>query len=647
MCGIAGEFDWDGAEPTPGVIAAMIDSLAHRGPEGNTCWFSPDGKLALAHAQLSFFKGGEAQPVWNGRKTIFAVCNGEIYNHRELAELVRRSGTNPVLRSDVEIIPYVYELQGTAGFALLRGEFAFALYDSESRTLYLVRDRFGIKPLYYHATAGSALFGSEIKALLANPKVPRAFDNASLASKLFGITIPGSTAFSTIREVKPASFVEMSAAGISERPYWNLRLEERGPPRDAVELERDFLDVFDEAVRVRLHGDYPIGVYLSGGIDSSAVLASMVHLGARSLKAFTIKFEDAFLDESPAAVHTACRLGVEHYVVPVRDRDIADNFLHSIWHSEIPVINCHGTAKFMLSRAASKQVKAIMTGEGADELFAGYAYFGANDGTKKQSGAGRQLANWWRLLGSREFASGFLSAPREKDRNRLKALFASTPNMGLRALFYGRLLRPLLNPDFVRYFSPLRALESIRQDLQSNAGPAMTPTNLDRFLALKYDLPAYLLNFLADRQEMANSLEGRVPFLDDGVVAFAAALGDDMLVGKSSGKKLIRDAFAARLPPETLLSRKRIFLAPPGAVDEVLRSEWAQHLLSRAATDAVGVFDWRKLQLLRAAMRITPGYTGTGSAMRSLLILIVSLHALHDLFIVGRGRTTPVAALAG
>jgi asparagine synthase (glutamine-hydrolysing) len=173
MCGIAGEFDWDGAGPTPGVIAAMIDSLAQRGPEGNTCWFSPDGKLALAHAQLSFFKGGEAQPVWNGRKTIFAVCNGEIYNHRELAELVRRSGTNPVLRSDVEIIPYVYELQGTAGFALLRGEFAFALYDSESRTLYLVRDRFGIKPLYYHATAGSALFGSEIKALLANPKVPR------------------------------------------------------------------------------------------------------------------------------------------------------------------------------------------------------------------------------------------------------------------------------------------------------------------------------------------------------------------------------------------------------------------------------------------------------------------------------------------
>ncbi len=638
MCGIAGEFDWDGAPPAPNVIAAMIDSLAHRGPEGSTSWFSPDGKLALAHAQLSFFKGGEAQPVCNGRKTIFAVCNGEIYNHRELAELVRQSGTNPDLRSDVEIIPYIYELRGPSGFALLRGEFAFALYDSENRTLYLVRDRFGIKPLYYHATAGSAVFASENKALLANPKVPRALDNASLASKLFGIAIPGDTAFLTVREVKPASYVELSASGISERPYWDLRLEERGPAKGAAELARDFLDIFDEAVRVRLHGDYPIGVYLSGGIDSSAVLASMVHLRARSLKAFTINFEDKSLDESPTAMHTASRLGVEHHVVRVRDRDIAENFLRSIWHSEIPVINCHGTAKFMLSRAASTHVKAIMTGEGADELFAGYAYFGANDGTKKQSGARQQFANWYRLLGSREFASGFPSAPREKDCNRLRALFACTPHMGLRALFYGRLIRPFLSRDFVRYFSPLRALESIRQDLHSNAVAAMTPTNLDRFLALKYDLPAYLLNFLADRQEMANSLEGRVPFLDDSVVAFAAALRDDMLVGTAAGKKLIRDAFAERLPPETLVSRKKIFLAPPTAADEVLRSEWAQHLLSRAVTNAVGVFDWRKLQLLRVGMKITPVHSGAGSAMRSLLILIISLHALHDLFIVGRGR---------
>ena len=638
MCGIAGEWDWSGVPRAQGVITAMINSLAHRGPEGRTCWSSPDGKLALAHAQLSFFKGAETQPVCNGRNSIFAVCNGEIYNHQELAALVRQSGRKVDVRSDVEVIPYIYELLGPSSFALLRGEFAFALYDGDNQMLYLVRDRFGIKPLYYHATAGSVVFASEIKALFANPRVPRTLDHASLATKLFGITLPGDTAFSTIREVKPASYLELSSTGIAEQPYWSLRLEASGRPKDAAELAHDFLDVFDEAVRVRLQGDHPIGAYLSGGIDSSAVLASMVHSGARSLKAFTISFEDKLLDESQVAVNTASRLGVEHHLVPVRDRDIAENFLQSIWHSEIPVINCHGIAKFMLSRAASTHVKAIMTGEGADELFAGYAYFGANDGIGKKPSVRQQFANWFHLLGSRQLVSGFLSVPREKDCNRLRALFACTPHLGLRALFYGRLIRPFLSRDFMRYFSPLGALGLIRQELQSVKVGAMTPTNMDRFLALRYDLPAYLLNFLADRQEMAHSIEGRVPFLDDNVVAFAAALRDEALVGKAAGKKLIRVAFAERLPSETLLSRKRIFLAPPTAADEILRSEWAHHLLSRMVTDAVGVFDWRKVQFLILSLKVVPAHSGAGSAMRSLLILIISLHALYDLFIVGHGR---------
>src|SRR5437660_162457 len=173
MCGIAGEWDWSGGQSERSVVAAMIDSLAHRGPEARTCWFSSDGEVALAYARLSFFEGAKAQPVGNGRGSIFVVCNGEIYNHRELAGLVRQSGIDLDIRSDIEIIPYLYELQGPASFALLRGEFAFALFDGEKRCLYLVRDRLGIKPLYYHPAAGSILFASEIKALFANPRVPR------------------------------------------------------------------------------------------------------------------------------------------------------------------------------------------------------------------------------------------------------------------------------------------------------------------------------------------------------------------------------------------------------------------------------------------------------------------------------------------
>jgi asparagine synthase (glutamine-hydrolysing) len=638
MCGIAGEWDWSGKPLLQSVIAAMIDALKHRGPEGCTCWFSPDGTLGLAHAQLSFFKEAKAQPVINGRGTIFVLCNGEIYNHQELAALVRQSGINAEPRSDVEIIPYIYELHGSSSFAMLRGEFAIVLYDSEKQSMYLVRDRFGIKPLYYHRSASSIAFSSEIKALFVNPRIPRMLDKASIANKLCGITLPGSTAFSTIREVKPASYLEVSALRVSEQPYWSLKLDTRARPKPLGQFADDFLNLFDEAVRVRLHGDYPIGAYLSGGIDSSAVLASMIHAGVSTVKAFTIGFDDKLLDETQEATNTASFLGVEHHLVRVSDRAIADNFLHSIWHSEIPVINTHGTAKFILSRATSRHVKAIMTGEGADELFAGYSYFGANYKTGSPLSIRQRLVYW--LLGSDQSVSPVLPVPLEKkDLDRVRDWFGYTPYFGLRATVYARHVVRFLSRDFLLYFSPLGALESIGQEAQWLGATEMTAMNMDRFLALRYDLPAYILNFLADRQEMAHSIEGRVPFLDDNVVALASTLADEVLIGHAAGKKLLRVAFAKRLPKEVCTARKKIFLAPPTAVDEILRSEWADHLLSRAVTNTVGIFNWKKVAFLKAAVKIAHAHSGVGTAVRLLLMFTISLHALHHLFVAGRARS--------
>jgi asparagine synthase (glutamine-hydrolysing) len=250
-----------------------------------------------------------------------------------------------------------------------------------------------------------------------------------------------------------------------------------------------------------------------------------------------------------------------------------------------------------------------------------------------------RLAGWWRLFGSGQLLSGLLPIPREKDLQRLRSLLGCTPFLGMRALFYARLIRRLLNPEFLRFFSPLAALASVGQELRSADVGELTPTNMDRLLAIKYDLPSYILSYLADREEMAHSIEGRVPFLDDSIVAFASALPDAALIGEASGKQLIRLAFADRLPPRALASRKRIFLAPPSAVDDILRSEWADHMLARPVSDAVGVFDWRKLAWLRAGVRIVPAYSGAGIAMRAMLIFVISLHALHELFIVGRSRS--------
>jgi asparagine synthase (glutamine-hydrolysing) len=637
MCGIAGEWDWSGRSRSLELIAAMIDTIAHRGPEGRSCWRSADGKLSLAHAQLSFFKRAEAQPVDNGRQTIFVVCNGEIYNYKELAELVNKSGVRCDIRSDVQVIPYLYELRGTDGFALLRGEFAFALFDTAKQSLLLVRDRFGIKPIYYYFGQKSTLFASEIKALFANQGVPRALNHASLATTLFGLTFPGNTAFSAIHAVKPGCYVEIREAGVTERPYWSLQLS---PKRDisAGAITTDLAKVFDEAVRLRLHGDYPIGAYLSGGIDSSAVLASMVKSGARSIKAFTIGFEDKLLDERQAAVNTTSRLGVEHYIVPVRDCDITANFLNSIWHSEIPVINTHGTAKFMLSLAARAEVKAVMTGEGADELFAGYPYFAANANPQVSTGVRQQIANWSRLFGSRQFVFGFLPIPRDKDVKRLTHLFGCVPYLALRALFYGRFIRAHLNRDFLHHYSPLAALSSLAELVRPFKLSAMPQVNVDRFMALTYDLPAYQLNFLADRQEMAHSIEGRVPFLDNSVAEFAAALPSQFFTGEWAEKSLLRKAFADRLPPHAVGAQKKIFISPATSVDHMLRSDWAHHMLSKQVTDAIGIFEWRKLALLRTALKVLPARSGAGTSLRTAMTLILSLHALNHLFITTGSR---------
>ena len=203
------------------------------------------------------------------------------------------------------------------------------------------------------------------------------------------------------------------------------------------------------------------------------------------------------------------------------------------------------------------------------------------------------------------------------------------------------MIRPFLHPNFKRYYSPLSTLELVRDEFRSANLEPLTKTNVDRFFALKYDLPTYLLNFLADRVEMAHSIEGRLPFLDDDVVAFAAKLSDEALIGKSAGKKLIRTAFTQRLPQEAIASGKRIFLAPPSAVNAILQSDWAHHLLSESVTNEVGVFDWSKLKLLGIGLKVTPACSGLGSALRSLLIMIISIHALHELFVVNGVRRRP------
>jgi asparagine synthase (glutamine-hydrolysing) len=605
MCGIAGELRWSGRPVAPTALSSMISAIAHRGPDGKTSWISDDGRMGMAHALLSFFTRGSPQPLTSASGRVFVVCNGEIYNHRSLTEQLRADGVALDPQSDVAVLPFLYDRYGTAAFAMLRGEFAFALYDVNAQTLFLVRDRFGIKPLHYALHQHGLLFGSEAKAVLAHPDMARAFDPTALMRSICSVKLPGRSLFAGVDEVKPGSFVRVQGARIAQEVYWS---PEARPVlgRSDRELADTLESLLDAAVRLRLHGDYPVGAYLSAGIDSSAVLAGLVRAGVSHVKAFTIGFEEARFDERARAAATAKEFGIEHHVVDVRNADIAAHFLPSLWHNEIPVMNWHGTAKYLLARAAAQQVKAVVTGEGSDELFGGYFYFAQSSD-----------AVWAERY------------PAILER------FGGTPYVAVLAAERVRLMRPFLTPDIAAEISSSEMVEALLQDIRVKDVRGLSPVEMNRQFSLRHNLPGYTLN-MCDRTEMSHGLEGRPPFLDDAVVDFALSLPSDAMSGRRGGKQVLRDAFAARLPDHVLTQAKWPLTAPSGATEAILTSETADMLLSQELTARAGIFAWEKLRWAREALYRMPANSAGQRHCRAVLILALSLHGLHHLFVEQR-----------
>ncbi|MEM7425827.1 MAG: asparagine synthase (glutamine-hydrolyzing) [Pseudomonadota bacterium] len=638
MCGIAGVFLPSGIGwLEPREYFPMIGAIAHRGPDGLDYHVNASHTALLMHARLALvdLEGGR-QPLSNSDGSVWASCNGEIYGYRETMRELSEAGHTFRTSCDSEVIPHLFEKYGTDSFVKLRGEFAFALHSERERALYLVRDRFGIKPLYYAETPEQFVFGSEIKAVLSHPAVEPRLDRRAVRSVLAGLTLPGETLFDGISEVPPGHFVRIDATGLKVVPYWSLEMD---GPQAAISLDEaaaGFAERFDEAVKLRLHGDAPVGAYLSSGVDSSAVVDSMARHASGQVKAFTIRFDDARLDESPAASRVARQCGVEHQVVDVSARALADNFSASLWHSEIPVFNTHGTGKYLLSKACRGHVKAILTGEGADETLAGYAMY-----------RHQQLLDAHRRTGSREAAvkiremlkregalSGLLPASTYRQKAMVEAIFGFYPYAALRALNVERLMGRVLSQELMEEFPVSDMLERMAGQLPLERLKQLDPATASRFISLKCDLPAYNLNFLGDRQEMANSIEGRLPFLDNRLADFALSLPPSVLMNEKEGKLPLRRAMAARLPNYIHQGAKKVFWAPVNALDQVLGSAACELALSREAVWDAGYFDPGRLNLLRLAAKITPPRTQAGMALRTILTCAASLHLIHDMFAV-------------
>jgi asparagine synthase (glutamine-hydrolysing) len=563
VCGIGGILTFDGGEPARADLKRMADALKHRGPDAEG-FFSEGGVpgIGLAHRRLSIvdLRREADHPVTGEDRTVQALLNGEVYNYRALRAGLESTHTFRTL-GDTEPVVHGYEDRGDAIFAELDGMFALALWDGRRRRLVLARDAFGKKPLYYWHDARRFVFASEIKGLLA-AGVPVALDETRLGESLaFGYVPTPRTLFAGIRKVPPASILVIDKDGVHEpRQFWDLSFPPAGEAL-AVSLEEAaerVRELFVAAVKKRLMGDVPLGVLLSGGVDSSAVAAVAAREGASTLKTFTMGFEgDAFFDERPWAAQVARHLGAEHHqaVAAPHAAELMETLLH---HHDEPFGDSSALPTYLVAREARRHVTVALNGDGGDETFAGYDRFRAVLISESLPGPARAaLAALGRAMPGAGGTQGLLRRARRFARK--AALPFDERVFSWTAFFDLDALRAI---DGDALADRDRILASYRETLARAEGASV----LGRVLYL--NARTYLLDDLLpkmDRMTMAHGLEARSPLLDRDLMEYVARLPDDFKRKGGRSKIVFKRAVAPLLPAEILGRPKHGFGVPLGA----------------------------------------------------------------------------------
>jgi asparagine synthase (glutamine-hydrolysing) len=567
MCGICGVLNYGTGEPVDQVqLKRAADAMAHRGPDDEG--FYLDGELGIGSRRLSIIDlPGGHQPISNEDGSLWIVFNGEIYNYRELRrELEGRHQFRTA--SDTEVILHLYEEHGTGLLEHLRGMFAFALWDRRQRRLLLVRDRIGIKPLYYLTEPGRLAFASELRALRALAAQSLEIDPQSVYD-FFGFRyVPApNTFYRNVSKLLPGYFLVADSGGIRQERYWDLPGEDE-KPLAAEDYAAQVLETLRESVRLRLVADVPLGVFLSGGVDSTAIVAMMSDLGVRPLRTFSVGFEEKHFSELPYARRVAARFGTEHTEEVLLARDLADELSRLIAFRDEPVAEPTDVALYRMSRKAAETVKVVLAGEGSDELFAGYPKYAADRLAglvlafpPEVTGA---IVRWlpyrqWRV----KLALEALSIPDEAERS--ATWFASFSRQEREALF---------SPDFLKQVDaahPARVFAQYLEQVRERA-----PLKRMLYADLKIWLPDNLL-LRGDQMTMAASIEERVPFLDHKMVELAARIPVRLLTQGFRTKVLLRQALKPYLPEETLRRRKVGFTVPV--------SQWFRKTLNSFVAD--------------------------------------------------------------
>lgn len=571
MCGIAGILRFDRSHSIePALLDRMTDVLAHRGPDGRGTFI--DGSLGLGHRRLSIIdlSDAAAQPLCNEERTVWVTFNGEIYNFRELRAELEAKGHTFRSETDSEVLVHLWEEMGANLVERLRGMFAFALWDTRQRRLFLARDRFGQKPLYYRLTPQALHFGSEIKAILQDPAVPREPDLVALDAYLTYAYVPTPrTAFDGIAKLSPGHSLTVDTDGSHQLSrYWRLPLTpktEVAPGEAGLRAVAErVLELLDESTRLRMVSDVPLGAFLSGGLDSSAVVASMCAAeprGSSNVRTFCIGFEEPGFDESPHAEAVAAHLGTAHKTLQLHEQAF-DDLERIAWHHGEPFADASCLPSFALARLARQHVTVALTGDGGDELFAGYRRYLATERAERLRAASAPL----RALAHNPLVIRLLRRLRRKalanelEHNRRNRTASPAD------LYVGRV--EATAPAIKAALYDERLLEAARQGKARDHLRALIESSEGSTLAERCadaDAATYLPDDIlvkVDIASMASGLECRAPLLDHRLAEYAAGLPFDLKIAGGVRKSILKKAVVGRLPASIIERRKKGFSIP-------------------------------------------------------------------------------------
>lgn len=638
MCGISGIL---GKNPSLEKMETILKVMRHRGPEG-TFYARLHSKnqtqallgfLSLAFTDLA----GGAQPMFNENKTIAAVCNGEFYDYREIREDLKNKGHQFFTQSDSEIAIHLYEEYGMEMFSHLNGEFAFAIYDSNLDLLIMARDRFGVKPLFYSVTNSEFIFASECKSILAIQD-KREINPLYFNATGFGSVESSVTPFLGIQSVRPGHVATWNGKEFTQWAYWKPNFT--SSEMSYEEAQKKLKELVLKGIARRIDTSIPIATTLSGGLDSTIVTGLVKKHFGKNIKSFTLGYEDLQFSESPIAKMTADSFGIDLQRVEVKNGDLIERFLHSHYHSESIIKDFSGAARFMLNKAIKdSKHKAVLSGEGPDELMGGYAYFKLAQiwNSMLKGGEEEQMAK----LALEQFfidekkSEGMLWN-KEPNWRKYKDILGS-PLLIAGALTKGQKFRKhILNKDLNKKLAGHSLWDSFDSEFNIQYLKSLTSFNKTRVMSKSF-FANYIAPTLGDRSEMANSLEGRAPFLDLDVINFAYTLPTEYCFSPKTfqGKRIVYDAFSEVIPAHFATIKKQPFRAPTSR--SLLKTQDGkdlyQTLLSNSAIKNAGIFNPRLLAVLKLAWKVAREDNSRFRKLDMDIGYFMSVQSLHHVFI--------------